>query len=127
MHRFLLYALVLGLLYLAWDARRATMLAAGTARPGPDSAASEAGAPGWDDGRPLRVAPERAHPRNGLQGRLGARIDPSPEGWESRLLARATLLEGMVGLAQAEAWMEANFPEGGAIDREPGSDASSAK
>jgi hypothetical protein len=108
MHRILLYALVLGLLYLAWDARRDAVLAASPA------AGEEARSASREllASAPPRTAPQRAHPRNGLQGRLEARVGARREGSDTGELAQTAPSEGQLASAEAEAWMRAHFPEG---------------
>ncbi len=115
MHRTLLFALVFVLLFLAWDTRRGEILAKGkpsaSAEPPVLTANVEAG---------TLLETEAPRVFQGVYGepelleRLNARVAERPDVWAQFELETPIGPRPEVVLADAEAWMAANFPEGGA-------------
>ncbi|HTF89031.1 MAG TPA: hypothetical protein VK843_11525 [Planctomycetota bacterium] len=122
MHRILLYVLVVALLYSAWSARRGPVLAEETRASG--AAPAEDGLTSLADGRPVM----RNLPTWSAQAeRLDARVRSETDGFTQFDLQPDQSPAPEVVLAEAERWMESNFPEGGgtqdggsALETEPG-------
>jgi hypothetical protein len=115
MHRILLYALVLGLFYFAWDARRGVALA-GESKVG-------ARVPGAAPGELLfaRAEPDArgqfgtAPASSGIpaEDRLEARVESQGGDWADFNAQPGSGPPAEAVLSNAEHWVESNFPEGG--------------
>ncbi len=115
MHRILLFALVFALLFLAWDTRKGYVLAGGkqsaSSVQAVPTASDEARTPQDAD---TRLVIQGAFAEPALQDRLDARVEARPDVWAQFELETPIGPRPEVVLADAEAWMAANFPEGGA-------------
>ncbi len=110
MHRILLYALVVALLYLAWDARRGEILAAGKGFGQTGSGVLLAKA---EIDRQGQTGAAPGLYRNASEKRLEARVESMPDAWSQFDLQAEPGPPPEVVLADAEKWMETKFPEGG--------------
>jgi hypothetical protein len=122
MHRLLLTTLVVVLLGLAWNARRAEVVATGPRHEGGRDIADEPGGlVGAQDGTGDRDALAGAAfvrtsrlSEPALHERLEARVEARPDVWSA--LEQLETPPGPPAeqvLADAEVWMETHFPEGG--------------
>ncbi len=115
MHRILLFALVFALLFMAWDTRRGAVLAGWEqfAPAEPLVLTANAEARTQQDTDAARVFPG-VHGEPALLERLNARVAERPDVWAQFELETPIGPRPEAVLADAEAWMAANFPEGGA-------------
>lgn len=120
MHRLLLYTLVVLLLGMAWNARKAEVLAAATEKAGGADSLAAAG------GSSIRTPGAEPDAAGGygdapaLEERLEARVAPRPDLWTALVDQEFDGPPAEVVLGEAEQWVEECFPEGGVTSRDAG-------
>ena len=110
MHRILLYALVVALMYLAWDARRGEVLAAN--REAAQVAAETLLSSTRVEFAGTTVELPATRGRSALE-RMEARVEERPDVWAQFELPGEQGPPAERVLTDAEQWLESSFPEGG--------------